>query len=112
MPPPDVPIERKLGYAHMVEMREIEEGLRAKGLNGAELHFASVSAYEVRHKSDPTLRQRQDAARSTEQAGPQAKRLDEILREALEMIRDGHNDPRGLAQEVLANTSPERGNHD
>lgn len=96
----DTPAHLKFGYAHMIEMREIEATLRAGGLAGADLYFASIREYQKRHANDPTFRERQQAwlATSSTPAPP------DLLRQALEQIRDGHNDPRSLAREVLAAT--------
>jgi len=85
-------LHRKFGYDHMLEMREIEERLRANGVTGVALHFAAVAQYEKAHADDPTYRQRQQ---TTVQSQP------DLLRRALEEIRDGHNDPRALARQVL-----------
>jgi hypothetical protein len=93
----NVPAHLKFGYAHMVEMREIEDALRTSGLHGTELHFACVRQYEVRHKDDPTYRQRQQAWLATNSV----QSFRDLLRQALEEIRDGHNDPRALARQVL-----------
>ena len=94
----DCPTHLKFGYAHMIEMREIESALRTTGLTGAELYFASVKQYETRHKDDPTYRERHQKwlATSSTPSPP------DLLRQALEQIRDGHNDPRALAREALA----------
>lgn len=96
-----VPIERKLGYAHAVEMAEIEDALRADGATGVELHFAAVRAYEVRHKNDASFKVRQKIWLATQVAATP----DDLLRRALEEIRDGHNDPRALARLVLERTT-------
>jgi hypothetical protein len=92
-----VPIERKLGYDHAVEMAEIAGRYRRQGLDGVELHFASIRHYENRHRDDPTYKERQAKWLATQVA---ATPID-LLRVALEEIRDGHNDPRALAREVL-----------
>lgn len=94
------PLHRKFGYEHMVEMCEIERGLRATGLIGADLYFASVSQYEKRHKNDPSYSERHAAWLATLSTPAPT----DLLRQALEQIRDGHNDPRTLAREVLAAT--------
>lgn len=94
----------KFGYAHMMEMREIEDVLRATGVCGVELYFASIRQYETRHRNDPTFRQRQEAARARGEkwvATPSTESPLDLIRQALEQIRDGHNDPRALAHEVL-----------
>lgn len=92
-----LPDHLKFGYAHMMEMREIEKTLRSSGLDGAELYFASVKEYETRHKNDPSYRYRHEKwlATSSTPMPP------DLLRQALEQIRDGHNDPRSLARETL-----------
>lgn len=92
-----IPDHQKLGYDQMLEMREIEAGLQAKGITGVALHFETVRHYEERHKNDPTYRERQSKWLATQVAGTP----DDLLRRALEEIRDGHNDPRGLARSVL-----------
>lgn len=99
-----LPLHRKLGYDHMLEMREIEAALRAKGLSGTALHFAAVEEHERRHADDPTFRQMQDAARARGAgwvAPMDAPNREDLFRRALERIRDGHNDPRRLAHTVL-----------
>jgi len=100
----DVPDHLKFGYAHMMEMRTIEAEQRAAGLSGTELYFACIRHYEARHRGDPSFRQRQEIARVNGEAWvgtPSTPSLDDLLRQALEQIRDGHNDPRSLAREVL-----------
>lgn len=87
----------KFGYAHMMEMREIERGLRAAGLGGTDLYFASIGEYEARHKNDPSYRETHQKWLATSST---PKPVD-LIRQALEQIRDGHNDPRALAREVL-----------
>jgi hypothetical protein len=100
-----IPFHRKFGYQQMLEMRQLEDALRSQGLSGIALHFAVVHQYEEAHKSDPSFRQRQEIARANGEkwiAGGASLPSDvEILRAALEAIRDGHNDPRALAREVL-----------
>lgn len=96
--PDTLPAHRKFGYSHMMEMREIESELLASGLRGADLYFASVGRYEERHKDDPTYRERHHKWLATS-ATPDPP---DLIRQALEQIRDGHNDPRALAREVLA----------
>lgn len=100
-----IPDCRKLGYAHMIEMRAIETALRTDGVSGVELYFAAVRTYESLHKNDPSYLERQKAARIRGERwvlGTEAipTKVD-LLRRALEDIRDGHNDPRGLALAVL-----------
>lgn len=100
----DVATHLKFGYSHMMEMREIEATMRRRGLSGAALHFACVTQYEENHKNDPTFRQRQDAARARGErwvSTPSVSSPADLLRQALEEIRDGHNDPRSLARQVL-----------
>lgn len=94
----DVPTHLKFGFQHMMEMREIEGDLRASGLSGVELYFASIRQYEVNHKDDPTYRERQEGWLATASTPAPT----DLLRQALEQIRDGHNDPRSLAREVLS----------
>lgn len=93
----DCPVHRKFGYAHMREMREIEDGLRSSGIVGAELYFASVKQYETRHRNDPTYRERHQQWLATSATASPT----DLLRQALEQIRDGHNDPRTVAREAL-----------
>lgn len=93
----DIPPHRKFGYAHMIEMREIEDNLRSSGFSGADLYFASVRQYETRHKSDPSYREMSQKWLAT-QSTPKPT---DLIRQALEQIRDGHNDPRALARAVL-----------
>lgn len=104
MPRSDIPVHRKLGYDHMLEMRGIEAQLRADGVTGVALHFAAVAQYERAHQHDPNFRQRQAAAKAIGAAWVStdaAPSRDDLMRLALEEIRDGHNDPRALAQAVL-----------
>lgn len=104
----DRPIHLKFGYEHMLEMRQIRRNLRAEGFDGVSLYFAARRAYDRRHENDLSWRQRQEIAR---EAGAKwvlpAERDDlpsdyDVLRAALEAIRDGHNDPRALAARVLS----------
>lgn len=100
----DIPIQHKFGYEHMVEMQQIEDEHRVAGLSGMELFFASIRTYEGRHKSDPTFKQKQQAARARGEdwiGTPSIPSTTDLLRQALEEIRDGHNDPRALARAVL-----------
>ena len=99
----DLPDHLKFGYAHMMEMREIESGLLAfdASLKGADLHFACVHEYQTRHRGDPTYRERVQKWLATSST---PKPVD-LIRQALEQIRDGHNDPRALARDVLAAVS-------
>lgn len=104
----ELPLHRKLGYDHMLEMREIESRLRKQGLFGVNLYFESVRAYDARHNADLTYRQRQDAAKARGEkwvSSNEVRLPDDLLRKALEEIRDGHNDPRTLARDVLAATA-------
>jgi hypothetical protein len=94
----DLPDHLKFGYAHMIEAREIERELRATGLSGADLYFATSRQYEARHKNDPSYRERVQKWLATSST---PKPVD-LIRRALEQIRDGHNDPRTLARDVLA----------
>lgn len=93
----DLPDRHKFGYAHMVETREIERELRATGLVGADLYFATSREYEARHKGDPSYRERVQKWLATSSTPMPV----DLIRQALEQIRDGHNDPRTLAREVL-----------
>jgi hypothetical protein len=95
--PDDFPIERKLGYDHAVEMAAIEKRLRAEGVTGVALHFEAVRRYEVAHRNDPTFKDRQKKWLATCAANTRP----DLFRLALVEIRDGHNDPRGLARRVL-----------
>ena len=54
-----VPVERKFGYQHMMEMQEIEDELREKGLDGIALTFAASAEYLKRHRNDPSFRMKQ-----------------------------------------------------
>lgn len=95
----DLPDHLKFGYSHMIEMREIEKTMRARtDLTGADLYFACVDQYEKRHAGDPTYKERQQQWLSKHTTMPTNFSL---MKEALEQIRDGHNDPRALATEVL-----------
>lgn len=93
----DRPDHLKFGYDHMVEMAQIRAELAAQGVTGTKLHFAAISQYEKRHTNDPTYAERCAVRRN---AGPIP--VAGSLVEALRLIRDGHNDPRALAREVLA----------
>lgn len=98
---------RKFGFDHVVEMREIESALRTTGLVGIALYFASVQEYSVRHANDPTYRQRQEMARARGErwvASASVPHASNLHRKALEEIRDGNNDPRSLARDVLLAT--------
>lgn len=92
----DRPDHLKFGYDHMVEMAALRTELEAKGFSGVQLHFEAIRRYEQRHKGDPTYAERCNARRVL----PYSARPDP-LRETMEMIRDGHNDPRTLAREIL-----------
>ncbi len=93
-----IPLHRKLGYDHMLEMREIEARIRSRadGTTGIALHFEAIRHYEIAHKDDPSFRQRQK-----NQEVKHVYTNEHWLRLALEEIRDGHNDPRALARAVL-----------
>lgn len=91
------PTHLKFGYQYMLEMSKIDAAMRAKGLTGAELHFACVRQYEDNHKDDPSYRERHARWLAT----ASTPRPTDLLRQALEQIRDGHNDPRSLARAVL-----------
>ena len=95
----DRPDHMKFGYDHMLEMRDIEAELRARGVTGVALHFQAVARYEEIHKNDPSYRERQTKWLATQVASTP----DDLFRKALEEIRDGHNDPRALARSVLEN---------
>jgi len=101
----DKPIEQKFGYEHMLEMQQIEANLRNEGFDGVALHFESIRCYDRRHKNDIPFRVLQQIAKEDGKAwagGGSPKPSDtDILRDALIAIRDGHNDPRALAAEVL-----------
>jgi hypothetical protein len=88
----ELPLHQKFGYSHMIEMRAIEDRLRANGITGVALHFAAVAEYEAAHKNDPIYSERKIAAKPEQ---------NNLFRLALEEIRDGHNDPRTLARTVL-----------
>lgn len=88
-----IPIERKFGYGHMVEMAAIRAALASLHWTETELHFAAIRVYEERHAGEPTYRERCAARRQITAPSP--------MREALMLIRDGHNDPRALAREIL-----------
>lgn len=101
-----LPLNRKLGYDHMLEMRVIENELRASGITERIfLHFEAVRRYEEKHRNDPSYRERNEAWKLayTIDAGPSDF---EILKRALEEIRDGHNDPRLLAKQTLDAVAP------
>jgi hypothetical protein len=94
-----MPIQHKLGYDQMQEMSEIRLALANQGVTGTILHFRAVSEYERRHCGEPSYRERQQAWLARQK--PSAPVLDYLIL-ALREIRDGHNDPRTLAREVLA----------
>lgn len=98
-PGDDVPIQRKLGYDQMVEMADIRAQLMAQGVTGTTLHFEAVATYEARHRGDPSFHERQAAWLAKQKGRPES---DDPLIVAMRLIRDGHNDPRGLAREILA----------
>lgn len=90
----------KFGYEHMMEMRAIRAELIAEGVTDfAELHFGAVDRYIDRHRNDKTFRQICDELKAKIIHLP--SRVDQY-REALQMIADGHNDARALAEQVLA----------
>lgn len=96
-----IPIERKFGYEHMIEMEAIREELRARGVTDpTRLHFAAVDVYVERHKNDRTYREKSE----TRRALVRSRYVGDRYREALEQIAAGHNDARALAKEVLGQT--------
>ncbi|RUW56835.1 hypothetical protein [Mesorhizobium sp. M8A.F.Ca.ET.021.01.1.1] len=95
----DIPVERKFGYAHTMERHLIEAELEAAGVPMPDRMFQASAIQMERHKNDPSFRERQEAARAL--APTAAPSLLDRYREALEAIRDGHNDPRDLARKVL-----------
>ncbi len=101
----DRPVHLKFGYDQMIEMRQLEDALRAQGLTGVALHFGVVRRYEEAHKNDLSFRERQRIARENGESWAGGGRTlpsdNDILHAALVAIRDGHNDPRQLAAEVL-----------
>ena len=101
-PGDDLPLHRKLGYQHMLEMAEIRAKLSAEGHTGPKLHFMAVQAMELRHANEPTFAERSAAWLAKQRAAPSTQDNVSAALEALRLIRDGHNDPRVLAREVLA----------
>ena len=108
-PRDDRPIHLKFGYEHALEMAQIRKNLEAEGFSGPALHMEAARCYERRHKHDLPYRVRQQIAKENGEAwaggAPPVPTEADILRAALEAIRDGHNDPRALAAEVLAKVS-------
>lgn len=97
-----VPIERKFGYDHMIEMNAIRKQLREEDniTDYATLHFMAVERYTQAHKNDPTYREtsaRLAAQSRTIQHGTHQQ----LLEFALRQIAEGHNDAMGLARQVL-----------
>lgn len=73
-----------------------EAQAQSEGLAGLELFFRAQNLFTECVASKPTYRERQ--AKWMAKQKPAA----DPLREALQAIADGHNDPRALAAEVLA----------
>ena len=78
---------------------ECEAQAAAEGLAGLDLFFRGQQLFQERLEKRPTYRERQAAWKSKQMA---RVRPVDPLRAALEAIRDGHNDPRALAKEVLS----------
>ena len=98
----DVPLHRKFGYKVAQEKAAIREELIAEGYDPddfAPLYFATESRYVERHKNDPTLRQRQEAARA---AAPPRPALTTLVltdeeRDHLRDLFEGANHPLSVA---------------
>ena len=96
-----LPDHKKFGYDYMIEMHEIEEQLLAEGVQpGVGLHFKAITRYQENHKNDPSFAERCVEMDKRWRANAKPSQFD-IFKIALEEIRDGHNDPRSLAREVL-----------
>lgn len=80
----------------------------AEGQEGIKLHFRAENLFTQALNAKPSFRERQEAwlARQ-EEARPMIEEASDPLRDALEAIAAGHNDPRSLAIEVLASLDQE-----
>jgi glycine/D-amino acid oxidase-like deaminating enzyme len=111
--PEDKHLRRRFGYWQMVEERMVRAQLEEEGVApDSPCFFMSVAKrIEENHKDDPKPWKlagpadgrwgavRQQAAFERDAAVERAK--DEAIKALIE-IRDGHNDPRALAAQVLA----------
>lgn len=81
---------------------DCEDKAKDEGLAGLELFFRSQALFNERLDASPSYRERQEkwAAKQPKTSNP--------MRDALEAISAGHNDPRALATEVLARIDCER----
>lgn len=110
--PEDAHLRYKLGYWHMVEERKIRAELIEAGHDPAEIGFTFLITKKrvENHANDETHREASERRWGVALARQQAEAQVELARdeatqdaiEALRRIRDGHNDPRALAMEVLA----------
>lgn len=78
---------------------ECENQAVDEGLSGLPLFFRSQELFTARLDATPSYKQRQQ-----KWADDQARKNPPVksrMQEALEAIRDGHNDPRALASQVL-----------
>lgn len=82
--------------------REFEDARRAAGEDECRVLMGAAEDVRKRLASQPTMRDMQAAFRRIYPPANRARTaLDELVA-ALEAIRDGHNDPRTLAADVLA----------
>ena len=89
--------ETKFGAVYNREMRQHTERISAeRGLDpnvfNAEVFFAASAAYRDAHANDPTLRQRQEAARAQQAPRPSRALTTEERAYLLELLRR-QNDP-------------------
>lgn len=101
---------KPFGYAAVMEMQQIEDKLKAEGVDERRLTFAVARAYEEAHRHDLSFRQRQDLARWLGlpwAGGSGARRGGWLTVEELDYLAErlkGVNDPIGQAirEKVLA----------
>lgn len=84
--------------------QQCEARAASEGLAGLELFFRAQQLFQDRLAARPSYRERQADWRERQK---QAGKSCDPLRRALEAIRDGHNDPRGLARETMEATPKE-----
>lgn len=106
---PDNPWEQSTVNRWRVEFEQLR---RDAGQDDCYVLMGAAEDVRKRLASQPSLAQMQAAFARIYPAKPAKPSAKDELKAALEAIRDGHNDPRSLAAEVLAGISPEIGDLD
>lgn len=88
--------------------REFEAARREAGEDDLRAMMGAAEDVRQRLAAQPRMKDMQAAFRRIYPQANSAKSSTDELRAALEAIRDGHNDPRALAAEVLKGEFQER----